>query len=78
MKAVQGSWLETEGKIDIPGLAEAAQKAHICPDLANMSLTAIKTLVAAGCELLFSRYNCIVLYKGRIVWKGRQQASTGL
>ena len=28
--------------------------------------------------MLFSKYNCIVLYKGKLVWKGRRQASTGL
>ena len=80
LKAAQGSWLETthEGEIDIPGLPEAARKAHICPDLANLSLISIKTLVDAGCEVLFSKYDCVVLYKGSIVWKGGRQASKGL
>ena len=80
LKAAQGSWLETthEGEIDMPGLPAAARKAHICPDLANTSLISIKTLVDAGCEVLFSKYDCIVLHEGRIVWKGCRQASTGL
>merc|ERR1712177_90208 len=56
----------------------AARKAHICPGLANMSLVGIKTLVDAGCEVLFSQDDCIVLYKGSIVWKGGRQARSGL
>ena len=72
LKAAQGSWIETthEGKIDMPGLPPEARKVHICPDLANMSLVSIKTIVDAGCEVLFSENDCIVLYKGTIVWKG--------
>ena len=43
-----------------------------------MSLVGIKTLVDAGCEVLFSKDDCIVLYKGSIVWKGGRQARSGL
>ena len=80
MKAVQGSWLETthEGEIDIPGLQEAARKAHICPDLANTSLIVVKTLVDVGCDVSFSKHDCLVLYKVKIIWNGSRQASTGL
>ena len=55
LKAAEGSYLETthEGEIDMPGLPAAARKAHICPQLANTSLISIKTLVDAGCEVLF-------------------------
>merc|ERR1712115_167043 len=80
LKTAGGEYIETthEGEIDIPGLPQAARKAHICPELANMSLVGIKTLVDAGCEVLFSKDDCIVLYKGSIVWKGGRQARTGL
>ena len=80
LKAANGGWIETthEGEIDIPGLPPAARKAHICPGLANMSLVGIKTLVDAGCEVLFSKDDCIVLYEGSIVWKGGRQARSGL
>ena len=80
MKAAQGSWIETthEGEIDIPGLPPAARKAHIYPDLANTFLVSIKTLVDAGCKVLFSKHDCIVLYKGSVIWKGGRQARTGL
>ena len=79
-KTADGNYIETthEGEIDIPGLPQAARKAHICPGLANMSLVGIKTLVDAGCEVLFSKDDCIVLYKGSIVWKGGRQARSGL
>ena len=43
-----------------------------------MSLVGIKTLVDAGCEVLFSKDDCIVLYEGSIVWKGGRQARSGL
>ena len=43
-----------------------------------MSLVGVKTLVDAGCEVLFSKDDCIVLYKGSIVWKGGRQARSGL
>ena len=43
-----------------------------------MSLVGVKTLVDAGCEVLFSQDDCIVLYKGSIVWKGGRQARSGL
>lgn len=80
LKTANGEYIETthKGKIDIPGLPQAARKAHICPGLANMSLIGIKTLVDAGWEVLFSNDDCIVLYKGSIVWKGGRQARTGL
>ena len=80
LKTANGEWIETthEGEIDIPGLPPAARRAHICPDLANMSLIGIKTLVDAGCEVLFSQDDCIVLYEGNIVWKGGRQARSGL
>jgi len=80
LKTADGNYIETthEGEIDIPGLPQAARKAHICPGLANMSLVGIKTLVDAGCEVLFSKDDCIVLYKGSIVWKGGRQARSGL
>ena len=80
LKTANGEWIETthEGEIDIPGLPPAARRAHICPDLANMSLIGIKTLVDAGCEVLFSKDDCIVLYEGSIVWKGGRQVRSGL
>ena len=80
LKTADGSYIYTthEGEIDIPGLPQAARKAHICPGLANMSLVGIKTLVDAGCEVLFSKDDCIVIYKGSIVWKGGRQARSGL
>ena len=48
------------------------------PGLANTSLVSIKTLVDARCEVLFSKDNCIVLYKGSLVWKGGRRARSGL
>ena len=80
LKTAGGEYIETthEGEIDIPGLHKAATKAHICPGLANTSLVGIKTLVDAGCEVLFSKDDCIVLYKGSIIWKGGRQARSGL
>ena len=80
LKTADGAYIHTthEGKIDIPGLPPAARRAHICPGLTNMSLIGIKTLVDAGCEVLFSKDDCIVLYKGSIVWKGGRQVRSGL
>ena len=80
LKTASGEWIETthEGEIGIPGLPKAARKAHICPGLANMSLVGVKTLVDARCEVLFSKDDYIVLYKGSIVWKGGRQARSGL
>ena len=62
----------------IPGLPPATRRADIYPGLANTSLIGIKTLVDTGCEVLFSKDDCIVLYEGSIVWKGGRQARSGL
>ena len=80
LKTASGAWIETthKGDIDIPSLPSEARRAHICPGLANMSLVGIKTLVDAGCEVLFSKDDYIVLYEGSIVWKGGRQVRSGL
>ena len=49
-----------KGENDIPGLPEATRKAHICSELAHTRLLMIKTLVNAGCEVDFNKYEYIV------------------
>ena len=67
-----------EEEIDIPGLPKAARKAQICPQLVYTSLVSIKTLVDVQYKVTFTNYKCTVQYKGRTVWRGQREASTGL
>ena len=43
------------GEIDIPGLPLEARRAHVCPDLAHMSLVSIKQLADVGCKIIYDK-----------------------
>ena len=67
-----------EGEIDIPELPPEARRAHICPDLAHSSLVAIKQLVDAECKVEYDIEEVRVKYRGKVVWRGGREVSTGL
>jgi hypothetical protein len=64
-------------KLKIP-LPAPADKGYILPDLRNHSLIAVRLLVAAGCEVKFTKNECIVTYQGNVIMRGKQNKSNGL
>ena len=65
-------------KLAIPELPDVARIGHIIPGLASHSLLSVVKLCNAGCEVSFSKIECIVKYRGRIVLKGHKCSKTGL
>ena len=76
----QGGKLVTthEGEIDIPELPPEARRAHVCPDLAHSLLVSIKQLVDAGCKVEYDIVEVRVKYRGKVVWRGGREKSSGL
>jgi len=54
-------------KLAIPQLPDAARIGHIIPGLASHSLLSVFKLCNAGCEVTFTKIECIVRYRGSIV-----------
>ena len=66
------------GNLNIPGLPDKANEAHIVPGLAHSSLISIKQLCDNGCTVLFTKKHCKVYHKAELVLVGRLHPSTGL
>lgn len=64
-------------KIPLPAPANKG-KGYVPADLRNHSLIAVRLLVAAGCEVRFTKDEYIVIYKGKIIMRGTQNKSNGL
>ena len=64
--------------LDIPQLPEHAKLGHIIPGLASHSLLSVVRLCNAGCDVIFTKIECIVKYRGRTVLRGKKCTRTGL
>jgi hypothetical protein len=51
---------------------------HIVPTLSITSLIGIRVLCNAGCEIIFTKTNCDVWYKRRVILNGKKDPSTDL
>ena len=65
-------------KIIRPVDTPEAQRAHVCPDLAHSLLVSIKQLVEAGCKVEYDIIEVRVKYRGKVVWRGGREKSSGL
>ena len=66
------------GMLDIPQLPKAARVAHVIPGLNSHSLISVVTLCNAGCEVLFTKINVTVKYRGTTILTGSKCTRTGL
>ena len=57
--------------ITIPGLP-VALVGHVVPKLSIALLIGIRVLCDAGCEIVFTKTNCDVWYKGKIILRGKK------
>ena len=64
-------------EIHIPGLPTVL-KGHIVPNLAVASLMGIRPLCNAGCEVIFDKDKCDVIYNGNVILRGFKDAATDL
>ena len=64
--------------LDIPKLPQEARHGHIIPGLASHSLLSVVKLCNAGCEVSFTKIDCTVRYRGRVVLTGKKCTKTGL
>ncbi len=64
--------------LDLPNLPPGAQAAHITPGLASHSLLSVVTMYNAGCTLTFTKINCTITYRGRVIICGHKCTRTGL
>ena len=65
-------------QLAIPELPDNARIGHIIPGLASHSLLSAVKLCNAGCEVSFTKIECIVKYRGRVVLKGHKCSKTGM
>ena len=64
--------------LDIPQLPQQARLGHMIPGLASHSLLSVVRLCNAGCEVTFTKIECIVKHRGRVVLRGKKCTRTGL
>ena len=64
--------------IYIPWIPDAATRAYIVTCLDHTSLISIKMLCDSGWKVEYDASKCRVIFKHIIVWKGRQEPTTGL
>ena len=62
----------------IPQLPAKAREGHIIPGLASHSLMSVVKLCNAGCEVTFTKIDCKVKYRGKVVLQGYKCTRTGL
>ena len=65
-------------KLRLPQVPEKGRFGHVLPGLSRHSLVSVVRLCNAGCEITFSKIECIVKYRGRIVLRGKKCTRTGL
>ena len=63
--------------LPIPQLPKEALSGYIIPGL-NKSLISVTKLCAAGCNVLFSDDECIVMFNGNELWQGKKHDKNGL
>ena len=64
--------------LDLPNLLPGARAAHIIPRLASHSLLSALTMCNAGCTVTFTKINCTITYRGRVIICGHKCTRTGL
>jgi hypothetical protein len=64
--------------LNIPALPASARHAHIIPGLASHSLISIVTLCNAGCNVVFAKIGCTIMYCGKVILCGSKCTRTGL
>ena len=62
----------------LPQVPEKGRFGHVLPGLSRHSLVSVVRLCNAGCEVTFTKIECIVKYRGRIVLRGKKCTRTGL
>ena len=65
-------------ELRIPQLPKKARLAHVIPGLASHSLMSVVRLCNCGCEVTFTKIDCVVRYRGKIILRGYKDNSTGL
>ncbi len=56
--------------LNIPALPTLAQHAHIIPGLASHSLISSVALCNAGCNVVFTKIGCTIMYHGKVILCG--------
>jgi len=51
---------------------------HVVPKLSIASLIGIRVLCDTGCEVVFTKTNCDIWYKGKVILSGTKEPSTDL
>jgi hypothetical protein len=64
--------------LDLPNLPAGARAAHIITGLASHSLLSVVTMCNAGCTVTFTKINCTITYRGRMIICGHKCTHTGL
>ena len=64
--------------LQIPQLPKKARLAHVIPGLASHSLMSVVRFCNCGCEVTFTKIDCVVKYCGRIILRGHKDNATGL
>ena len=64
--------------LKIPLLPKKARLAHIIPGLASHSLLSVVRLCNCGCTVTFTKINCVVMYRGKVILQGYKDINTGL
>ncbi|KAL7479932.1 hypothetical protein ACHAW6_007837 [Cyclotella cf. meneghiniana] len=67
-----------EGYLPIDDLPDEATLAHKVPGLAHLSLVSIKQLCDHGCYAIFTKKDCQIFYKGKLILVGHRHKATGL
>ena len=62
--------------LDIEGITEKENLAHIVPGLSHASLISISFLCNAGCKGRYDEKICSVYYNSKLVWIGGRESQT--
>ena len=65
-------------ELNLSQLPRTARIGHIIPGLASHSLLSVVKLCNAGCEVTFTKINCIVAHRGKTVLRGQKSLNSGL
>jgi hypothetical protein len=64
--------------LDIPALPTSVGHTHTIPGLASHSLMSVVTLCNAGCNVIFTKIGCTIVYHGKVILCGSKCTRTGL
>jgi hypothetical protein len=65
-------------KLPLQNVPSPANEGYILPGMKNHSLISVTKLCNAGCEVIFSKNECVVKHKGNEVTRGIKHTSNGL